>query len=67
MFLYKGRMALFLVWDSLCIETVCLSAVSSFYFAKCCRVDVQVKRGSAQQDKGPLVALLALSWFRVLV
>ena len=34
--------------------------------AKSCRVDVRVKRGSAQQDKGPLVALLALSWFRVL-
>ena len=30
-------------------------------------MDVRVKRGSAQQDKGCFVALLALSLFRVLV
>ena len=48
-------------WNSLpCREFI-------LFNAKFCRVDVRVKRGSAQQDKGPLVALLALSlsgsWF----
>ena len=45
------------------------STLSRFilFDAKFCPVDVRVKRGSAQQDKGCFVALLALSWFRVLV
>ena len=45
------------------------STLSRVHFVRCkiLSCGCPVKRGSAQQDKGRLVALLALSWFRVLV